>query len=145
MLKTSKALFLTLLSCLTATGIGADSTKLSYSERPQQIVIIVHQGNKGLLFEMRSNEYKKRDANYALAELKLREDGNRQIIAVLDDRVPLSAITEVSEMAINAGFKDIRPFVSWHKTGRMAEMQFGPTIKSTMSAEKIEQRIAKEK
>lgn len=145
MLKPSKALFLTLLTCITATGIGADSTKLNNSAKPQQIVIIIHQGNKGLLFEIRSNEYKKRDANYVLAELKLCEDGNRQIIAVLDDRVPLSAITEISEMAINAGFKDIRPFVSWHKTGRMAEIQLGPPIKSTMSAEKIEQRVEKER
>src|SRR5207245_4654022 len=52
-------------------------------------------------------------------------------------RVPLSAITEISEMAINAGFKDIRPFVLWHKTGRMAQIQFGPAIKSTLDPDKI--------
>ena len=92
----------------------------------------------------RDSEYKKSDANYFLAELKLHE-GDCQLIEVVDDRAPLSAITEVSEMAINAGFKDIRPFIYWHKTGRMAQVQFGPPIKFTMNANKLEQRVKKEK
>jgi hypothetical protein len=45
-------------------------------------------------------------------------------------------------MAINAGFKDIRPFVSWHKTGRMAQVQFGPAIKFTQDPDKIDKREA---
>lgn len=116
----------------------------------RQIVVFVYQTNRGLRFDLesgiyRGGEYKKVDANYFLADLKLHEGGDCQIIEVVDDRVPLSTITEISEMAINAGFKDIRPFVSWHKTGRMAEIQFGPPIKSTMSAAKIEQRVEKDK
>jgi len=100
----------------------------------------VPKADKGLLFEVESGENKKADANYLLAELKLHNGGDCQIIAVVDDRAPLSAITEISEMAINAGFKDIRPFVSWHKTGRMAQIQFGPAIKSTSDPDKIEKR-----
>ncbi|MGB8475527.1 MAG: hypothetical protein WCE61_15705 [Candidatus Acidiferrum sp.] len=111
----------------------------------RQIVVLVNQTNKGLRFDLEADvykgaEYKKVDANYFLAELKLHEGGDCQIIEVLDDRAPLSAITEVSEMAINAGFKDIRPFVYWHKTGRMAEVQFGPPIKFTMNSNKLERR-----
>jgi hypothetical protein len=117
--------------------------------RPRQIVVLVYETDKGLRFQLPSGryqdaEYKKADANYFLAELKLRE-GDCQLIEVVDDRARLSAITEVSEMAINAGFKDIRPFIYWHQTGRMAQVQFGPPIKFTMTAEKIEQRVEKAK
>jgi hypothetical protein len=117
--------------------------------RPRQIVVLVYETDKGLRFKLQSGiyrdaEYKKSDANYFLAELKLHE-GDCQLIEVIDDRAQLSAITEVSEMAINAGFKDIRPFIYWHKTGRMAQVQFGSPIKFTMTAEKIEQREEKAK
>ena len=117
--------------------------------KPRQIVVLVYVNENGLRFKLpsstsRDSEYKKSDANYFLAELKLHE-GDCQLIEVVDDRAPLSAITEVSEMAINAGFKDIRPFIYWHKTGRMAQVQFGPPIKFTMNANKIEQRVEKEK
>jgi hypothetical protein len=36
----------------------------------------------------------------------------------IDDDVPIGAITQISEMAINAVLKDIRPFIYWKKTGR---------------------------
>jgi hypothetical protein len=145
-LSRSKTLFCVSVILLAASGVLGDSRKTTASgPKPAQIVVTVRDTAKGLLFEVQSNEYKKRDANYALAEVKLHDGGNCQIIAVVDDRAPLSAITEVSEMAINAGFKDIRPFIYWHKTGRMAQVQFGPPIKFSMNAEKIEQRLAKEK
>ena len=134
------------LCCLIAVGIcTANSDKTNHVDnKPEQIVVIVHKGDKGLLFEVESGEFKKGDANYLLAELKIRKGADCQIIAVIDDRVPLSAITEVSEMAINAGFKDIRPFVFWHKTGRMAQLQFGPAIKFTGNPEKIDERQKRE-
>jgi hypothetical protein len=118
--------------------------------RSKQIVVLVYETNMGLRFDLEEGtykgaEYRKADANYLLAELKLHEGRDCQIIEVIDDRVPLSAITEISEMAINAGFTDIRPFVYWHKTGRMAELQFGPPIKFTVSAETIERRTEKDK
>jgi hypothetical protein len=112
----------------------------------KQIVVLVYETSKGLRFDLESGvykggEYKKVDANYFLADLKLHEGGDCQIIEIVDDRAPLSAITAASEMAINAGFKDIRPFVYWHKTGRMAEVQFGPPIKFTMNSNKLERRV----
>jgi hypothetical protein len=106
----------------------------------QQIVVRVQPGEKGLDYELETEHHKKVEANFMLAELKLQRGGDCQIIAVVDDRVPLSAITEISEMAINAGFTDIRPFVSWHKTGRMAQIQFGPAIKFTPDPDKIAKR-----
>jgi len=137
-----RTLLLTLLGCLIAVSIyAAKPNKANHpGKNPEQVVVSVHKAEKGLLFEVESSEYKKGDANYLLAELKLHKGGDCQIIAVVDDRVPLSAITEISEMAINAGFKDIRPFVSWHKTGNMAQIQFGPAIKSTRDPAKIAKR-----
>ena len=126
---------------------SASSTDASHPVMShKQIVVLVYETSKGLRFDLESGvykggEYKKVDANYFLADLKLQEGGDCQIIEVVDDRAPLSAITEVSEMAINAGFKDIRPFVYWHKTGRMAEVQFGPPIKFTMNSNKLERRV----
>jgi hypothetical protein len=116
----------------------------------RQIVVLVHETSNGLRFKLQAGiykdaEYRKYDANYFLADLKLQEGGDCQIIEVVDDRAPLSAITEVSEMAINAGFKDIRPFIYWHKTGRMAQVQFGPPIKFSMNAGQIEHSLEKEK
>jgi hypothetical protein len=146
MIRPARTVLLASIGCLAAAGMYAANskeTKLS-TRKPEQVVVTVHQADKGLFFEVQSDGYKKGDANYLLAELKLHKGGDCQIIALLDDRVPLSAITEISEMAINAGFKDIRPFVSWHKTGRIAQIQFGPPIKFTNDAEKIEKREKKE-
>src|SRR5260370_42622709 len=139
MTKSVRALLLASFGCLAAVGVyAANSKKAAQSDKkPEQIVVTVHKADKGLLFEVQSDEYKKVDANYLLAELKLHKGGDCQIIAVVDDRAPLSAITEISEMAITAGFKDIRPFIYWHKTGRMAQIHIELGIKSTPDPEKI--------
>lgn len=110
----------------------------------KQIIIQVRRTERGLRYELDSKgEFQKHDANYLLAELELRSGNEAQVIEIVDDRAPLSALTEVSEMVVNAGFKDIRPFIYWHKTGRMAEVQFGPVIKFTMKPGKLEQRLEK--
>src|SRR5690348_9334115 len=109
----------------------------------RQLVVLIHKSASGLEYEMRSYKLQKGDANYWLAEIKLKECGNCQIIPILDDNVELGAITQISEMAINAGFKDIRPFVYWRKTGNMAQIQFGPAIKYTTDLRKIERRSEK--
>ena len=135
-----------------ALGAAPASSRNSSSvvTNHRQIVVLVYETDNGLRFKVQAgiykdSEYKKYDANYFLADLKLQEGDDCQIIEVVDDRAPLSAITEVSEMAINAGFKDIRPFIYWHKTGRMAQVQFGPPIKFSMNAGKIEHSLEKEK
>ena len=109
----------------------------------RQVVVRVHKSPTGLEYEMRSYGLKKVEANYWLAEIKLRECNDCQVIPIIDDDVELGAISQISEMAINAGFKDIRPFVYWRKTGRIAEIQFGTPIKFTATPGKLEQRIAK--
>lgn len=142
MTRTIRTLLLVSLVCLVAVGVYATSSKkTTYSDnKREQIVVIVQKIDNGLVFNVDSKDYKKGDANYLLAELKLHKGGDCQIIAIVDDRVSLSGITEISEMAINAGFKDIRPFVVWHKTGNMAQILFGPAIRFTQDPDKIAKR-----
>lgn len=144
----SKLSFLAFLLIAGGVSLAVVDAK-SREEQPQkerggQIVVRVHKSSKGLEYEMRSYNLKKGEANYWLAEIKLRECKDCQIIPILDDDVELAAITQISEMAVNAGFKDIRPFVYWRKTARMAQIEFGPLIKATDDPEKIAQREAKE-
>jgi hypothetical protein len=145
-----RARFATISMVLLAGGVAlatayAGPPSPSSAERNiKQIVVRVQPGEKGLDYELETEHHKKGEANFMLAELKLQRGGDCQIIALVDDRVALSAITEISEMAINAGFKDIRPFVLWHKTGRIAQVQFGPPIKFTGKLEKIDERERKE-
>jgi hypothetical protein len=122
------ALVLFILSSTSAWS--KDIKELSIkNQSSQQIVVRMHKSPKGLVYEVKSYELKKNDANFLLAELKVRECSDCQIIVLIDDNIELSAINQIGEMAINAGFKDIRPFVYWRKTGRIAEIQFGPVMK----------------
>jgi hypothetical protein len=141
-----KGRFTTTLTILVVSGIALVTAYAGLPGPPadtqarEQIVVRVHRGEKGLDYEMESGHLQKSHANFMLAELKMREGGDCQVIAIIDDNVDLGGITQISEMAINAGFKDIRPFVYWHKTGRMAQIQFGPPIKFTQDPKKIEHR-----
>jgi hypothetical protein len=140
-----------LLALILGLGVVPASSRIAVpaTQNLRKIVVVVYETDKGLRLKLQSGIYKdtenkKYDANYYLADLKLQEGEDCQLIEVVDDRAPLSAITEVSEMAINAGFKDIRPFIYWHKTGRMAQVEFGAPIKFTTDAEKIGQLLEKE-
>ena len=140
--------FLFLVGAIALRASTAKRTDHRAGSGLHQVVVFVDQAPKGLRFEIeapefKNREYGKRDANYLLAELKLREGANCQIIEIVDDRLPLSAITEVSEMAVNAGFTDIRPFAYWHETGRMAQVQFGEVLKFSRSIDKLAERLEK--
>lgn len=144
--KTALFTILVVVAATSATRAEKQRQKQIETQRPKQLVVHVHNSPRGLQFEMRSYDgLKKGEVNFWLAEIKLRECGDCQVIPIIDDDVPLGGITQVSEMAINAGFNDIRPFIHWKKTGNIAEIQFGPPIKFTTAAEKIEQRLEKAK
>jgi len=125
------------------TPMPAKNTKEATATKDKSPIIVVVRGTqKGLLFEVDLDgyQYKKVDANYCLAELKMKQGNDRPLLALVEDRAPLSAITEISEMAINAGFTDIRPYIYWPKTGNMARIEYGKPIKFTKNPEKIERR-----
>jgi hypothetical protein len=144
---TSRFAFLLSVIILASVSVASVPAKThedtAHREPVRQLVVHVHKSAKGLEYEIRSYHLKKVEANYWLAEIKLRECNDCQIIPLIDDDVELGAITQISEMAINAGFKDIRPFVFWRNTGRIAEVQFGPPIKFTGNEEKLERRMEK--
>ena len=144
-MRTRRKIILTITVAVAAAiaAIAQPRRDEAAAAKSKQIVVLIHRSPRGLEYEMRSYHLKKGDANYWLAEMKLRECTDCQVIPIIDDDVPLGAITQISEMAINAGFKDIRPFVNWKKTGNMAEIQFGPPIRFTADTQKIEKRIAK--
>src|SRR5258708_13365115 len=84
-----RTLLLASFGCLIAVGVyPANSKKTASDKKPEQIVVTVHKANKGLLFEVESDEYKKGDANYLLAEPKPHSAWDCQIITVLHDRHP---------------------------------------------------------
>ncbi len=137
-------LALVALGVISVAGAFAKTGEGSAQRGPiRQVVVRVHKSPRGLEYEMRSYGLKKVEANYWLAEIRLRECSDCQVIPIIDDNVELGAISQISEMAINAGFKDIRPFVYWRNTGRIAEVRFGPPIKFTGNEQKLEQRIEK--
>lgn len=143
MMATKTETFFAILVVATISMTGAARQRQRQTEigSSRQLVIRVHNSPKGPQFEMKSYDGLKRgEANYWLAEIKLRECANCQVIPIIDDDLQLGAITEVCEMAIHAGFKDIRPFIYWRNTGRMAEIQFGPPIKFTTDVQKIEKQ-----
>lgn len=141
---TGKIVFTTMIVIVAvAIAIAQPRRDGPDARKSKQIVVLIHRSPNGLEYEMRSYHLKKGDANYWLAEIKLRECTNCQVIPIIDDDVPLGAITQISEMAINAGFTDIRPFIYWKKTGNMAEIQFGPPVRFTPDPQKIEKRIEK--
>lgn len=72
-----------------------------------------------------------------MAEIKLRECADCQVIPIIDNDVPLGAITQVSEMAINAGFKDIRLLFLGKRRGTWPRFSSPPPKKSAADAEKI--------
>lgn len=134
---------LALISPALETARGKPRHSPAQRGTARQIVVLVHRSNHGLEYELRSYHLKEREANFLLAEIKLRECDDCQIVPIIDDDVALGVVAKISEMAINAGFRDIRPFVFWRSTGRMAQIEFGPVIRFTTNAEQIEQRIQK--
>jgi hypothetical protein len=132
------------LTCILISGatLAGPATRPTLPKETEPIVVVVRKNDKGLLFEVEfdGHEYKKVDANYYLADLKMKRGGDHPVLLLVEDKAPLSAITEASEMAINAGFKDIRPYIYWHKTGNMARIEYGQVIKFTKDPDKIERR-----
>ncbi|HEY2461420.1 MAG TPA: hypothetical protein VGI16_11455 [Candidatus Acidoferrum sp.] len=98
------------------------------SSECRPIVVTVRRVEKLLTFQLEGNKYLKKDMNYELAELKM-EYGQRPVVAILEEGTLLTDVQLVPEMAVNAGFTDIRVYAAWPKTGHMAEVLFGPVVK----------------
>lgn len=137
---------------------AARSNDKTDGSRVKQIIVQIHRSSYSeiltfaspgfraggkLEYDARLYVLKKGEASRWLAEAKLREGNGCQIIPIIDDNVELGAVTQIYEMAINAGFKDIHPFVHSRKTGRMTELQVGSPIMFTIDPEEIERKLEK--
>ena len=108
---------------------SAAPKKKDARETKKQIVIFARRVNGVALFEQGRNEFRASELNYELGEMRLSATADSEIIVILEDTMPLSDVKDVPQMALNAGFHDVRAFVYWKGTGNMAEVMYGKVMK----------------
>jgi len=67
-----------------------------------------------------------------VGELRLSSNADSDMVIILEDTMALSDIKQVPQMALDAGFKNVRVFVYWKGTGNIAELFFGPVVKHNL-------------
>ncbi len=123
-----------------------DSTS---KDKKLPIVVFVRRVDMKLEFELEKVKYTGDQLAFELEELALDRGKDRQIVVILEDSVLMSDFKEVPFLAIDAGFRDVRVFLTWKKTGKMAEVilsrksddlaefLFGPVRKKTKDPQKF--------
>ncbi|MFI5059517.1 MAG: hypothetical protein ACHQLQ_15200 [Candidatus Acidiferrales bacterium] len=113
------------------------------------IVVFVRRIDSSLEFVLEDFRYTGDQLAFKLGELALERGKDRQIVVILEDSVLMSDFKEVPFMAINAGFRDVRVFLTWKKSRKMAEVilsrktddlsefLFGPVRKKTKDPKKF--------
>jgi hypothetical protein len=113
------------------------------------IVVFVRRMNMKLEFVLEDFRYSGDELAFRLGELALEHGKDRQIVVILEDSVLMSDFKEVPFMAINAGFRDVRVFLTWKRSRKMAEVilsrktddlsefLFGPVRKKTKDPKKF--------
>jgi len=97
-----------------------------------QIVVSARRINGSIDYAIGKSHYSKLDLSEAIGELRLSSSASSGILIVLEDTMALSDIKDVPQMALDAGFKNVRVFVYWKDTGNMAELFFGPVVKHNL-------------
>jgi hypothetical protein len=123
-----------------------DSTS---KDKTLPIVVFVRRIDVSLEFVLEDARYTGDLLAFKLGELALDRGKDRQIVVILEDSVLMSDFKEVPFMAINAGFRDVRVFLTWKKSRKMAEVilsrktddlsefLFGPVRKKTKDPKKF--------
>jgi len=113
------------------------------------IVVFVRRVDSSLEFVLEDFRYTGDQLAFKLGELALERGKDRQIVVILEDSVLMSDFKEVPFMAIDAGFRDVRVFLTWKKSRKMAEVilsrktddlsefLFGPVRKKTKDPKKF--------
>lgn len=94
--------------------------------RNNRIVVQVRRDGSEIEYKMNGEKYRKGDLNFVLGELKLQRGNNCQVIIIMEESALLADVSLVPKMAIDAGFTDIHAYVHFAKTGKIAELVFGP-------------------
>jgi hypothetical protein len=95
----------------------------------RQIVVSARRVNGSVEYRIGKLRYSKSGLDETIGEMSLSASRDSEFVIILEDSMALSDIKDVPQMAISAGFKDIRIFVYWKGTGNMAEVFFGPVVK----------------
>jgi hypothetical protein len=123
-----------------------DSTS---KDKTLPIVVFVRRMDTSLEFVLEDFRYTGDQLAFKLGELALERGKDRQIVVILEDSILMSDFKEVPFMAIKAGFRDVRVFLTWKKSRKMAEVilsrktddlsefLFGPVRKKTKDPKKF--------
>ena len=97
--------------------------------------------DRGIEYRLNKQIYIGKDLDYVLGELHIYANKESAVAVVLEDNMLLSDVKDVPFMALNAGYTDVRVYVYWKRTGRMAEILFGPVLKATSDPVKLSRRL----
>ena len=134
--------FCALLFCLglifgMPTSAGPKKSKSSASKTTQRVIFFARKTDRGIEYRLNKQVYTRKDLDYVLGELHVYANKESAIAVVLEDNMLLSDVKDVPLMALKAGYTDVRAYVYWKKTGRMAEILFGPVLKATADPRKL--------
>jgi hypothetical protein len=98
-----------------------------------QLVVSARRTFGQIEYTVGNAHYSKTELSELIGEAHLNAKPDSAVVFVLEDSMALSDIKEVPEMALAAGFKNVRVFVYWKGTGNMAELFFGPVVKHSLA------------
>lgn len=119
------------------TSAGPKKNKSSASKTTQRVIVFARKTDRGIEYRLNKQVYVGKDLDYVLGELHIGANKESSVVVVLEDNMLLSDVKDVPAMALNAGYTDVRAYVYWKKTGRMAELLFGPVLKVTADPRKL--------
>jgi hypothetical protein len=111
--------------------------KSAVSKTTQKVVVFARKTDRGIEYRLNKQIYIGKDLDYVLGELHIYASKESAVAVVLEDNMLLSDVKDVPFMALQAGYTDVRVYVYWKRTGRMAEILFGPVLKATADPRKL--------
>ena len=123
-------------SALPASA-GPKKNKSSVSKTTQRVIVFARKTDHGIEYRINKQIYIGKDLDYVLGELHIDANKESAVAVVLEDNMLLSDVKDVPVMALKAGYTDVRAYVYWKRTGRMAEILFGPVLKATADPRKL--------
>jgi len=119
------------------TSAGPKKNKSSVSKTAQRVIVFARKTDHGIEYRINKQTYSGPDLGYLLGELHIYANKESAVAVVLEDNMLLSDVKDVPFMALNAGYTDVRAYVYWRRTGKMAEILFGPVLKATSDPKKL--------
>jgi len=116
---------------------GPRKNKSNPSKSAQRVIVFARKIDHGIEYRIDKQTYTGKDLDYVLGELHIYANKESAIAVVLEDNMLLSDVKDVPAMALKAGYTDVRAYVYWKRTGRMAEVLFGPVLKATIDPRKL--------